>query len=79
MEVKVTGTQMKILKYVAKSIDETGVQPSYRDMCVHFGWASPNMPACCIDDLEKKGIVTKRGSRAIEFDWRYYLERRIGK
>lgn len=79
MEVSVTKSQMKILKYIAKSIDETGCQPSYRDMCVKFGWSSPNMPASCIDDLERKGVVVKKGARALEFDWRYYLDRRSSK
>jgi SOS-response transcriptional repressor LexA len=74
MEVSINNSQKKILEYIAHCIDETGCQPSYRDICKEMGWKSPHMPAQCIDKLEAKGLVKKRGARSVEFDWRAYVK-----
>lgn len=72
--MEVTPAQKKLLQHIATCIDKTGCQPSYRDICRCFGWQSTNAPASYINSLEKKGVVVKHGSRAIEFNWRQYLE-----
>lgn len=74
MEVTISNSQKRILEYIAKCIDETGCQPSYRDICVAMGWSSPNMPAQCLEKLAKSGVITKRGARAVEFDWRAFVK-----
>lgn len=74
MEVSMNNSQRRILEYIAKCINETGCQPSYRDICAEMGWASPHMPAQCIDKLMAKGVVKKRGARAVEFDWRAFVK-----
>jgi|Laugresu1bdmlbdd_1035124.scaffolds.fasta_scaffold00153_15 SOS-response transcriptional repressor LexA len=74
MEVSINNSQKKILEYIAKCIDRTGCQPSYRDICKAMGWSSPNMPAQCIDKLAEKGVVKKHGARSVEFDWRAYIK-----
>lgn len=79
MDVVLTEKQLKLLRFIAKSIDESGCQPSYRDMCDEFGWSSPNAVVSFMNALEKKGVVERLGARAIKFDWRYYLPRRAPK
>jgi hypothetical protein len=37
-----------------------------------MGYASPNAVHGHIEALAKKGLVKKRGARAIEFDWRLF-------
>ena len=72
MDARISETQLKILRHIAQSIDLTGCQPSYRDICEVMGYASPNAVHGHIEALAKKGLVKKRGARAIEFDWRLF-------
>ena len=76
MEPVISRTQLRLLQYIAKCIDETGCQPSYREICKEFGWASINAPSTFLNALEKKGVVEKVGPRAVRFDWRFYLVRK---
>jgi SOS-response transcriptional repressor LexA len=69
----ITRNQAKVLRLIARSIDQTGIQPSYRDICVRFGWSSPNAVKTTMDSLERLGLIKRRGSRAVEFDWKSYL------
>lgn len=71
-----TDKQFELLRHIARSIDRTGAQPSYRDLCKDFGWSSPNAVKSAMDSLEKKGFIRRIGSRAIAFDWKSYLRRR---
>lgn len=72
MDCRLTQTQVQMLRYIAQCIDQTGCQPSYRDICKQMGYASPNAVAGHMNALVRKGLVKKRGARAIEFDWRLF-------
>ena len=74
MQASINNSQKKILEYIAKCINDTGCQPSYREICRAMGWSSPHMPAQCIDKLQEKGLVKKRGYRSLEFNWRAYVK-----
>ena len=71
--IDLTDKQDRLLRLIARHIYRTGTQPSYRDICKEFGWASPNAVKAHISALEKKGVVTRVGARAVSFDWRQYL------
>ena len=68
-----TKTQDEILTYTAKSIQEYGYQPSYRDMCQAFGYASLNSVTQHLAKAEKKGYCQRVANRAVMFNWKEYL------
>lgn len=72
MDARLSEGQLKILRHIAQSIDQTGCQPSYRDICEAMGYSSPNAVRGHVEALVRKGLVKKRGARAIEFDWRLF-------
>jgi SOS-response transcriptional repressor LexA len=74
MTKNISEAQLKLLRCIAKSINATGCQPSYRDLCRELGWASPNYPRELLARLAKSGLVKRRGARALEFDWRAYIK-----
>lgn len=66
-------TEEKMLKFVAKTIDQHGYQPSMREIADELGYSGaayvPRLVASCM----RKGVVREqRGARAIVFDWRDY-------
>jgi len=73
MAKKLTNQQRRVLSCIAKSIDRYGFQPSYRDIMKRFGFASPGAVTGHLKAAEKKGACKRRGSRALEFEWREYL------
>ena len=72
LTMNLTQPQVDLLKFIAQCIDQTGCQPSYRDICRQMGYASPNTVAGHMNALVRKGLIKKRGARAIEFDWRLF-------
>lgn len=65
----------KLLRLVARSIDETGTQPSIRDLAGELGYSVHGYVKNMITSLISKGVVTYRPGRAksIIFKWRDYL------
>lgn len=62
------------LRYVAKAIDETGCQPSYREIMDEFGWTSLNAVRSIIENLELKGVAYSHGcARSLRFNWKEFL------
>ena len=70
---EVSELEMRLLTAVADCISENGYQPSYRELADAWGWASPGYVLQLAYSLEKKGLVVRRGSRALEFDWRDWI------
>jgi SOS-response transcriptional repressor LexA len=68
-------SEMKMLRIVAKSINETGTQPSMREIARRLGYAVPGYVHLMVKNLERKGFVEHRGgkSKSIIFNWREYL------
>jgi hypothetical protein len=69
----ITGTQMRILTYIAQHIEDRGFQPSYREIASHFGWKSLGYISYTVRALKTKGIVLGSGPRAVQFAWRNYV------
>ena len=67
-----TPTEMELLVEIARSIDRTGTQPSYRQLAKRFNYSSLNSIYQKLRALQTKRLVKLRGSRAVEFDWRAY-------
>lgn len=60
---------------VARSIDETGTQPSIREMADAMGYSVHGYIQQMINSLVAKGVIECRPGRAksIIFKWRKYL------
>lgn len=69
---KPTPTELELLVEIAKSIDKTGVQPSYRQLATRFNYASLNSIHQKLRALQTKRLVKLSGYRGVEFDWRSY-------
>jgi len=71
-----TKRQLTMLRFVARYVYEHGRQPSYQEVCEHFGWRSRNAVTSHLTRLEKSGVIQMHhGRRAIVFkgDWKNYL------
>ena len=68
-----TDREVRVLEFVARSIDATGCQPCYREICHKFGWHSPNSVRALVVNLMDKGVVWGTASRGLQFAWRQYL------
>lgn len=68
-----TDREVKVLSYIARCIDATGCQPSYREIGAYFKWKSVNSVASLLTNCVSKGAIWKTGARGIHFEWRNYL------
>jgi SOS-response transcriptional repressor LexA len=69
-----TDREVYFLRFVAKAIDRTGCQPSYREVMQEFGWQSLNAVRSLIENLEMKGVAYGEGcARSLRFKWKDYL------
>lgn len=69
-----TDREQYFLRYVAREIDQTGCQPSYREIMQEFGWASLNAVRSLIENLELKGVAYGDGSaRSLRFKWKDFV------
>ena len=71
----VAPSELKMLRVVARSINETGTQPSMREIARQLGYTSPGYVHFMVKNLERKGFIDHRGgtSKSIIFNWREYL------
>jgi repressor LexA len=62
-----TERQREILNWLARYIDQHGYSPTLRELCLAFGFASPNGAVCHLVAMQRKGWVTwnERQSRTI--------------
>lgn len=72
----ITPREFELLTLVADSIDQTGVQPSYRKLAQLFGYKSLNFIAQMVRNLVKKKEVTNYGARGISYNWRNYVTKK---
>jgi SOS-response transcriptional repressor LexA len=71
MEVKpLTDIQKETLFYIIGFVKEFYYQPSYSEICDHFGIASKQAVACRLRGIERKGwiAIPYGGKRAILID-----------
>jgi SOS-response transcriptional repressor LexA len=73
MESSLTKKQQKILTFIARSVCKLGYQPSYREIAKRFGYGSASAVSTHLAACERKGACVRRGSRAVQFQWRKYL------
>lgn len=54
---KITKKQKAVLDFIAKTIDETGIAPTVRDICEGLGLSSPSTVHVHLKTLEDKGLI----------------------
>jgi SOS-response transcriptional repressor LexA len=65
-----TPAQAVFFTYLFTETAAHGYQPSFRELCEHFGWATPNAVMCHVRALRHKGWIAATGrgqSRAFRF------------
>jgi repressor LexA len=62
-----TERQREILTWLVRYIDQHGYSPTLREVCMAFGFASPNGAVCHLASMQRKGWVTwnEKKSRTI--------------
>jgi len=71
-----TPREHELLIVIADSIDQKGVQPSYRELARLFRYKSLAFIAQMVKNLVKKKEVTVCGARGISFNWRSYVTKK---
>ncbi|MDO5042811.1 MAG: transcriptional repressor LexA [Slackia sp.] len=56
---KITKKQKAVLDFIAKTIDETGIAPTVRDICEGLGLSSPSTVHVHLKTLEDKGLIRR--------------------
>ncbi len=54
---KITKKQKAVLDFIAQTIEETGIAPTVRDICVGLGLSSPSPVHVHLKTLEEKGYI----------------------
>ena len=54
---KITKKQKAVLDFIAQTIEETGIAPTVRDICVGLGLSSPSTVHVHLKTLEEKGYI----------------------
>jgi hypothetical protein len=65
--------ELALLAHVAASVDDTGVQPTYRDIQKFLGYKSTNSVMSIIQKLLMKGVIWETTGHGFAFDWKAYL------
>lgn len=63
-----TQRQYEVLRFIADSVESNGYPPSLREIARHLNVASTQGPACHVEALERKGMLTtpaKQVARAL--------------
>ena len=76
MVVNLSELEEKLLRHIARHVEEHGYQPSYREIADSFGWSSCGYIATLVAKMGERGIVTPKGSRAVAFRHKNYLKNR---
>ena len=56
---KITKKQKAVLDFIEKTIDETGIAPTVRDICSGLGLSSPSTVHVHLKTLEEKGFIRR--------------------
>lgn len=54
---KITKKQKAVLDFIAQTIEETGIAPTVRDICIGLGLSSPSTVHVHLKTLEEKGYI----------------------
>lgn len=60
--IHLTPTERKTLRIIGRMTDTRGIPPTYRELALELGVASPSTPHYAVDRLVRKGYV-KRADR----------------
>src|SRR5436190_2175239 len=61
---KLTVRQREVLDFIRDNQQSMGHSPTLREICAHFGFASPKAAADHLTALERKGYLEKRARLA---------------
>ena len=61
--MELTKRQEQVLDFIKTHIEQRGYPPTVREICSHFGFASPLSAQQHIDALERKGYIKKHSAR----------------
>lgn len=66
-----TKQQRRLLEFIGAQIISTGVQPTYREIARHFGFAAQNGVVCHVTALARKGYIERvhGEGRALRINW----------
>ena len=66
-----TKRQLSVLEFIGNQIISTGVQPTYREIARHFGFAAQNGVVCHVTALARKGYIERvhGEGRALRINW----------
>ncbi len=56
--------QSDVLAFVTERLQQKSPAPSVREICAHFGWASPQMAQACLDALHANGSISRESHKA---------------
>ncbi len=56
---KITKKQKAVLDFITKTLDETGIAPTVRDICEGLGLSSPSTVHAHLKSLEEKGFIRR--------------------
>ena len=56
-DLPATARQLEVLAYIRRHIREHGYAPAYREIALHFEWATPNAAAVHVTALCRKGLL----------------------
>ena len=73
-EQKLSKLEHKLLSYIARYVDRYGFQPSYREIALEWGYRSPGYISALVAKLKERGVVFAAGARAIEFNYKHYID-----
>lgn len=59
-----TKRQQEVLDFVRDTVQRDGTSPTLREICEHFGFASPKAAADHLRALERKGALARQARRA---------------
>ena len=64
-----TARQAEVFRYLYEFTRDHGYQPSFRELCLEFHYASPNVVACFFNIMARKGWLVRgqTQSRAVRF------------
>jgi SOS-response transcriptional repressor LexA len=69
----ITELEDKLLRHIAAETRKNGYQPSYREIAKDWGYSSQGYIATLVVKLENKGVVRRKGCRAVAFNHQQFL------
>jgi hypothetical protein len=65
VKMELTARQSEVLRFIIRCEAREQSAPTFRQLCEHFEFASPNSAAIHLKALERKGAVVRSGERYV--------------